>query len=817
MSAREWFSPQELADMRLPGMPSTDRGWRKQVQKNLTATRTKERGKGIEIHIASLPAKVQAAINVHLAIEKAKEHTGENHGNHEGRAYHEGRSAGGEPEAQRGREVGAAGDVAGVLGSGVRQLAAGSALCQPAGRSGLGEVAPSVSVAASGGEPIQAGLPSPVSCPAATVAGGLTGTGGSVVALSPPAAGGLPALSAPSAVSDAAGAGLFAAGVKAGMVLMSTEDRKAMEKRVKVAERRLNIVKPIIDWEEGKPGKSAFVIAQAKSHGETRATLYRWVKQFRHGGFDALMDKPRADKNAARVLVSAPWEIQARGCGIGKAKMAEIAEEITLVIRGLWAQQGMSSARQVALLAYPVLHKLSVDAGMPDFVAKKACKTISKRLIEGERRYTTVATFDRDGKAFYDGHIPSINRRRGDLKPGDMVFGDVSPCDIPVERSDGTIGWARLIAWQDCATNMLHMTGFLANKGSSVRREHVALAFAAMCEEAPWGMPKRLYLDNGSEYCWTEMLDAWKELAMLSEGSFGGVWDTCVLGEVGRVIRSIPFKPRAKSLEGQFSNLLRFMSWHTSFAGSDRMRKKVASLGKGVEGTTLPDLKKLLGESLAFYHGVPQGGHLDGRSPAEKMDEFLQAGYRRTTINAEALAFAFSDRLERKVRTAQVEAGGLHYYHPDLHMYDGEKVLVRHARHAPDAAYVFRKGQLLCVATPMPIFDFADPLGAKQAGRLAAEARHAVRVMKGQVAWLDPRDLMGEFAKLAGVSEVIDRAEHGQRVIELTPEAKAISDARKEQMLQTIESAANQKVVILDRRFDQSIDADAEAARALGF
>ena len=284
--------------------------------------------------IAALPPKVQAAINVHLAVQKAKEH-------------------------------------------------AGSAVCQSAGRSGLGEVA-SVSVSASGGEPIQAGLPSPVSCPAATVAGGLTGTGGSVVALSPSAAGGLPALSAPSAVSDAAGAAFFAAGVKAGMVLMSTEDRKAMDKRVKVAERRLNIVKPIIDWEEGKPGKSAFVIAQAKSHGETRATLYRWVKQFQHGGFDALMDKPRADKNAARVLVSAPWEIQARGCGIGKAKMAEIAEEITLVIRGLWAQQGMSSARQVALLAYPVLHKLSVDAGMPDFVAKKACKTISKRLIEGE-------------------------------------------------------------------------------------------------------------------------------------------------------------------------------------------------------------------------------------------------------------------------------------------------------------------------------------------------------------------------------------------------------------------------------------------------
>lgn len=703
--------------------------------------------------IDSLPLKVQAAINVHLAIEKAKEHTGS--------------EAGAVPPEPTFKT----------------QLPERVSLN---GNSPAETFAPT----ASSGEPIQAGLPSPAnSSPAATVAGGLTPGGGE----------------------------FFAAGVRAGMVLVSAEDRKAMEKRVKVAERRLNIIKPIVDWPEGKAGKSAFVIAQATAHGETRATLYRWVKLFQHGGFDALMDKPRADKNAARVLVSAPWEIAARGCGIGKARMVEIAEEITLVIRGLWAQQGMSSARQVALLAYPVLHKLSVEAGMADFVAKKACKTISKRLIEGERRYATVATFDRDGKAFYDGHIPSINRRRGDLKPGDMVFGDVSPCDIPVERSDGSIGWARLIAWQDAATNMLHVTGFLANKGSSVRREHVALAFAAMCDEAPWGMPKRLYLDNGSEYGWTEMLDAWKELAMLSEGNFGGVWDTCALGEAGRVIRSIPFKPRAKSLEGQFSNLLRFMSWHTSFAGSDRMRKKVASLGKGVTGTSLPDLKQLMGESLAFYHGVPQGGHLGGLSPAEKMDEFLHAGYQRTTIKAEALAFAFSDRLDRKVRTAQVEAGGIHYYHPDLHMYDGEKVLVRHARHAPDAAYVFRKGQLICVATPMPIFDFADPLGAKQAGRLAAEARQAVRVMKGQVAWLEPRDLMGEFARLAGVAEVIDRAENGQRVIELTPEARAIADARKAQMLQTIESAANQKVAILDRRFDQSIDADAEAARALGF
>ena len=85
------------------------------------------------------------------------------------------------------------------------------------------------------------------------------------------------------------------------------------------------------------------------------------------------------------------------------------------------------------------------------------------------------------------------------------------------------------------------------------------------------------------------------------------------------------------------------------------------------------------------------------------------------------------------------------------------------------------------------------------------------------MAWLDPRDLMGEFAKLAGVDRVIDAAEHNQRVIELTPEAQAMAESRKAALLTTIEEAASQKVVMLDRRFDHSVDPEAEAARALGY
>lgn len=44
-----------------------------------------------------------------------------------------------------------------------------------------------------------------------------------------------------------------------------------------------------------------------------------------------------------------------------------------------------------------------------------------------------------------------------------------------------------------------------------------------------------------------------------------------------------------------------------------------------------------------------------------------------------------------------------------------------------------------------------------------------------------------------------------------------MAESRKAALLTTIEEAASQKVVMLDRRFDHSVDPEAEAARALGY
>ncbi|MCX8145129.1 MAG: hypothetical protein N3C59_02200, partial [Azovibrio sp.] len=50
-----WLTPQQIASLRLAGMPTTDRRDRTWAEKNLAAGRNRLRGKGIEIALSSLP------------------------------------------------------------------------------------------------------------------------------------------------------------------------------------------------------------------------------------------------------------------------------------------------------------------------------------------------------------------------------------------------------------------------------------------------------------------------------------------------------------------------------------------------------------------------------------------------------------------------------------------------------------------------------------------------------------------------------------------------------------------------------------------
>ncbi len=605
-----------------------------------------------------------------------------------------------------------------------------------------------------------------------------------------------------------------------GMVMDSTAS--ALDRaRKEVALKRLMMIEPML---HGHIKTRIQVDRHAASLQQTAGTLYRWLRAYKLGGIQAIAGPVRKDKGEARTYIGDKFDTLAHDNRLPLAKLAEITKQMIDVVRGLWAQNIKNSDRQVSLMASAHLCQLATAAGMPESVARAYCRqewAVPRRFVKAERQYHIICLADRDSKGFYDLVCTSVSRTRAQLEPGDVVFGDVSPCDIPIKRPDGTQAWARLIAWRDAATNLMHVTGFLAEKGAGVRREHVALSFAHMCQHSPWGLPKRLYLDNGSEYNWDEMINSWRALTLWTGQIFSGTWSADYgLDEVGKVWRTEPYKPRAKLIESGFSQLLWALGWHPCFAGSDRMTKKTRALGKPIDATDQADVTRFVGEAVQYYNSIPQQGrHMQGRSPIEVMGEFQLKGFKKVEVEAEALALSFSDAAMRKVHAGQVTTGGWTYYAPELLAYDGVDVQVNWARHVPDAAYVFhpRTHQFICAALPMPVFGFTDVEGAKTAKKLASQACKVVEVMRGQCAWIEPRELMGEWAALSNVTQVLDTAERTARKIEVSAEGRTMLAARNAAVLAAVAKAdTSVEAEKLTRLNDGETEEEAEARRLFG-
>src|SRR3546814_1260770 len=84
--------------------------------------------------------------------------------------------------------------------------------------------------------------------------------------------------------------------------------------------------------------------------------------------------------------------------------------------------------------------------------------------------------------------------------------------------------WA--ILWLDDCTGRLVGHFLPRPRGEGARMEHVALSFAIVCAEI--GFPKVVYVDNGSEYGWVELLK--------SQG-------------LARVVQALPYSARSKAIE----------------------------------------------------------------------------------------------------------------------------------------------------------------------------------------------------------------------------------------------------------------------------
>lgn len=724
------------------------------------------------------------------------------------------------------------------------------------------DVAPCLT--APGGELIQAGacpLPAHTS-PAATGAGGLAGGGGAggafVAGGSTAVPQGYPMAAAATAAANAGngpltrGAGSIPAApattratfkdslqaasdddlsdaILVGRLVGARRPTEADFERVRRAREIMIALRPLLDLPERHRGRRAMAEDIGRALGCGWQHVYRLAEKAREGGVIALARMGmRADRGQARVVVSAPWmvwaEDAARATGLD---VPQLAERMVQAVRAAWVG-GAPSARQAWLTATAAVGRALHEAGAPsDLVARLLHLPCPRRFAEAEgQQFRVAGRARRDAKGVYDRNLTPVKRTAAGLMPGDLVCGDISPLDIPVARPDGSTAYARMISWHDVATNWLWIDLFLCEKGEGVRREHVAASFCRLCEQAPFGAPKRLYLDNGSEYKWEELLFAWAQLAELTGQRFRAD-EAALLPESGRVVRSIPFHPRGKRIEGQFGNLGRWLGWWLGYVGGNRMSKKVASLGKAPVVSDYEAVRQWLAATLDDYHATPQGGeHMGGLSPQQKIDRALDAGWKPMRIDRVALMLAFADREVRTVSRGAIQYRGMTWTADFLMGIEG-RVEVAYPRIAApefEALLVIHKGEVLGVAAPERVFGILDEAGAKEAGR----RRQALRLLMAEKVEqaggvLDQAQVAGFRAQMLGLQATLDRASEAAEVVEASGEladmARAYARARAElseqaKALMARAKAAKEAEALTRLAFE---DEETKAARALGF
>jgi hypothetical protein len=374
---------------------------------------------------------------------------------------------------------------------------------------------------------------------------------------------------------------------------------------------------------------------------------------------------------------------------------------------------------------------------------------VNRRLAEAQRAYGLIAMRDKDNARFQDTVAPTIRRDFNLLKPREIVVGDVHPMDIMVLRPDGSKAYPKAISWFDPATGEVHMTVVLLEPREGVRREHVAMAFEAMVEE--WGLPKLLYLDNGQEYSWGDMIAGFTQLSKLAgmvvkENS---LVDARVREAREAVVRSIAYNAKGKpGIEGLFGNLERvFFSNVPGWTAGERMRKKTHA--KGRDPIPFPgDMDAFydnIRTHLDHYHKRPQHGRLSGKSPNEALRAHIEDGWGKVVLaRPEVLALAFSTEETRVVDRGTVAFTPRHgrsqryYCEALLGLMQGTPITIRVPAYDPRFVFCFDvAGEMIGIAHPEERYHPLDPAGAIEGASRSKYLRRHIREMSRHVALMD--------------------------------------------------------------------------------
>ena len=478
-------------------------------------------------------------------------------------------------------------------------------------------------------------------------------------------------------------------------------------------------------------------------------TLGEWIKKYENGGLAALVRKPRIEKKASRVYINRKWDA---ACPLEDAQKTAISAAVQTYIKSLWGATNPGWAK-VENLASSKLMQLCHESGW-QAATYGACR-LGRHAVEKYQHYGVIHTKEKDAKRYSDLYKPRIIRS-GNYRPMEIIVGDVHPVDALVTRPDGSIATPRLIAWYDFGTHRIFATLVLLEKGQGITQADVLGSFSAMV--AAWGLPERLYLDNGSEYDWSRLIQGFNELSALVIN-----WrqftaeiattdrtiqtDEPPSSESASIVKALPYNAAAKPIEGSFAALEKVLSMLPGYIGGDRMNKRAPKLGKQTAAWLDADsYERAFTTALTYWHTLEQAGNLNGRSPNSAYAAHIAQGWKAVPIPRDALIFALSEAVTCKVHNRGVQVAGNWYFGDALIPYGQRKVSIRFAKWAPERVILVMNTAPLELEwiDRAPEFHAMDQAGAIEQSRRNGKALRHVSAMKAET---QPLDMAEELAR----------------------------------------------------------------------
>jgi hypothetical protein len=511
----------------------------------------------------------------------------------------------------------------------------------------------------------------------------------------------------------------------------------------------------------------------------TERTIRRKLDAFERHGLAGLAPTKRGDFRKARVILTREFDTAARAKGLADGEIEKTAKHLQGYVRGLIVK---GVARKVIeLFANRELNNLASKSGIG--TDGKPFSTPA-HFIQRERDYRRVATYRRDRKS-YDDAKPRIRRTRDGLLPMDVVFADVHPVDIPVLRDDGTIGYARMIAFHDIATNRLFYHVVLCDKGMGIRNAHVIQCFMDMV--AGWGVPKTLYIDNGSEFNFAELL---RPALLLLDPT-----------NKRPIINAKPYNAAAKPIESIFRVIEHtYFSMIPEWVGGDRQRKKTANVGQAVAPIrSFKRYRANIESCIALYHDAPQPA-LGKRSPFDAYQAFINDGWHKIDADQGAFELAFSREQRRQVRQGCIEYDGSRWTCRELQAYQGTHVIALVPQYDKWNRLPLKNqaGEIFGYAQRCVALGYLDSTGAAESAARAKAHREGMIELEKSAPDVDPlEELEKNVVRFPAAPKAPIAATLGQ-----SDQARAIS----ERLHETPEDQVSRQAREIDNQIDKQLD-----------